>query len=567
MKLQMQQLWTLLSSSQFPKKHLVVVLFFSLIETAAGLAVPLLTMSLINDFSIDGFTWSTVAIVVGVLILQAVLGGFTYYLMRRLGERVVANLRNSLWKHVLFLKVPYFDAHESGETMSRITQDTGVVKELVTVQLVSFVSGIFTIIGAVIVLLWIDWKMTLLMLIAVPITILVTIPLAQKMNNIAKANQDELAFFSGNLGRVLSNIRLVKSVQTELVELENGKKRIEQLNMFGLKEAKILAILSPIMTMLMMVVLILIFGYGGAQVASGGISAGELVAIMIYLVQIIMPFTQMATFFTALQKALGATERIYEVLQEPIEAASGVAVPKVAQPITFKDVHFQYNERPILKGMSFTIEPNKTTAFVSSSGGGKTTMFSLIERFYEVTSGEIMYGDKNIESYNLEEWRQMFGYVSQEAPLMNGTIRDNVLYGKPNATEEEVKSALKAAYAYDFVSMLDEGLETEVGEGGIKLSGGQKQRIAIARALLRNPQILLLDEATSNLDNESEREVQLAIQTLKQNRTTIVIAHRLSTITNSDTILIFENGRLSGQGTHEELLLSNRYYEQLWMQT
>ena len=564
MNAQLQQLWTLVNRSRFPKKQLVIVFFMSLIETFTGLAVPLLTMKLINEFSTTGLNWLTILLVVSILILQAILGGVTYFLMRRLGERVVANLRKELWQHVLFLHVPYYDAHESGETMSRITQDTSVVKELVTQQLVSFVSGIFSIIGAVIVLLWIDWKMTLLMLIAVPITILATIPLAQKMNKIAKVNQDELATFSGHLGRVLSNIRLVKASQTEEGELNQGKKRIEQLYQYGLKEAKILAILSPIMTLIMMVVLIVIFGYGGAQVASGAISSGELVAIIIYLVQIIVPFTQMATFFTALQKALGATDRIFGVFQEKQESNSGQSIPSIAQPIHFDNVHFQYNEREILKGMSFTLMPNETTAFVSSSGGGKTTIFSLIERFYNVTAGEIQYGNDNIESFSLQEWRQLFGYVSQEAPLMNGTIRENVLYGKKDATEEEVKQSLIAAYAYDFVMNLENGLETEVGEGGIKLSGGQKQRIAIARALLRNPQILLLDEATSNLDNESEREVQLAIQALKENRTTIIIAHRLSTITHANQILVFEDGELSGQGTHTELLNSHSYYQQLW---
>lgn len=196
-------------------------------------------------------------------------------------------------------------------------------------------------------------------------------------------------------------------------------------------------------------------------------------------------------------------------------------------------------------------------------------MFSLIERFYEVTDGEILYGQTNIEQYNLYEWRKLFGYVTQDAPLMNGSIRENVLYGQHDATEAQVVEALRAAYAYDFVMALERGLDTEVGEGGIKLSGGQKQRIAIARAILRNPQILLLDEATSNLDNESEREVQLALQALMKNRTTIIIAHRLSTITNADQILLFEEGQLSGAGTHEELINSHSYYKQLWskMQT
>lgn len=566
MKQQLQHLWMLIQKSKFPRGLVAFVLFLSIIETLTGLAVPLLTMNMINDFSVSGFAWGAISIVAIVLIVQAILSGVTYFLMRMLGERVVANLRNVLWQHVLLLRVPYFDKHESGETMSRITQDTTVVKELVTEQLVSFVSGIFSIVGAIIILLWIDWKMTLLMLLAVPLAILVTLPLGYRMNAIARANQDELAHFSGHLGRVLSNIRLVKSSQTEHKEQQRGEQRIEALYMFGLKEAKILAILSPIMTLIMMIVLILLFGYGGAQVSSGAISAGELVAIMIYLVQIIIPFTQMATFFTALQKALGATERIQAILQQPLEAIGRLPVPQTAQAIRFDAVHFQYAEQPILTGMSFTIPAGQTTAFVSSSGGGKTTMFSLIERFYDATAGTIYYGDVAIDTLDLAQWRGLFGYVTQDAPLMNGTIEDNVRYGKPDATAAEVEDALRAAYAWDFVQQLEQRTHTEVGEGGIKLSGGQKQRIAIARALLRNPQILLLDEATSNLDNESEREVQLALTNLMHNRTTVIIAHRLSTITNADQILLFEQGKLSGQGTHASLLNDHPYYQQLWFE-
>lgn len=558
------QLWILMKRSQMANSQLVLLFFISIVEVAAGLAVPLLTMKLINQISDTGFALTSLLPVIVVLIVQAMLSAVTFYMMRRLGEGVVANLRTEVWEHMLHLRLTYYDAHESGETMSRITQDTNVVKEFVTEKLVSFVSGLFAILGAIVVLLWIDWKMTLLLLIAVPLTIFVTYPLGEKMYAISKANQDELAGFGGRLGRILTNIRLVKASQTEQQELAGGEKQIQQLYKYGLKEAKIVAILSPLMTLLMMVVIIAIFGYGGSQVASGAISSGELVAIMVYLVQIIMPFTQMATFFTDLQKTLGATERIVEALGEKREVQDGKPVTAASQPIHFENVSFKYNKKYVLKGMTFTLKPNKTTAFVSRSGGGKTTMFSLIERFYDVSSGAILYGKENIKQFNLTEWRGLFGYVSQNAPLLNGTIRDNVMYGTNGASEQEVLAALKAAYAYDFVMQLDKRLNTEVGEGGIKLSGGQKQRIAIARAILRNPRILLLDEATSNLDNESEREVQLALQALTKNRMTIIIAHRLSTITSADQILVFEDGRLSGQGTHEELQKTHPYYQQLW---
>ena len=556
-------IWQLINSSRLSKRLTIGTLLLSIVETLIGLGVPLVTMRMINDFSTIGFSLQSILLVGVFLIFQAVLGGVTFYMMRKLGERIVANLRNTVWAHVLRLRVPYFDAHESGETMSRITQDSTVIKVLITDHLISFISGLFAIAGAVTILLLIDWKMTLLMLVAVPVAILLTLPLGQRMHKIAKANQDELASFTGQLGRVLTNIRLVKTSQTENFEQQNGEEKVHHLYQFGLKEAKILAVLSPIMTLIMMVVLILLFGYGGAKVATGAISAGELVAIMIYLVQIIIPFTQMATFFTALQKAMGATERLQEILNEPIEGNGKNAISSPDESITFDNVAFQYNDKPLLNGLSFTIPAGKTTALVSASGGGKTTMFSLIERFYDVTDGTIRFGNQPIESIDLKQWRSLFGYVSQESPLMNGTIRDNVTYGESDVVEADIIRALENAYAWDFVQHFEKGLDTEVGEGGIKLSGGQRQRIAIARALFRNPTILLLDEATSSLDNDSEREVQKAFEHVMKERTTVIIAHRLSTITHADQILVFEDGQITGSGKHEELQENHAYYKQL----
>lgn len=556
-------IWQLVNSNRLSKKLTIGTLLLSIVETLIGLTVPLFTMRMINDFSTIGFSWQSILLVGVFLIFQAVLSGVTFYMMRKLGERIVANLRMKVWAHVLRLRIPYFDAHESGETMSRITQDTNVIKELITDHLISFISGLFAIVGAVIILIIIDWKMTLLMLISVPVAILLTLPLGQRIHKIARANQDELASFTGQLGRVLTNIRLVKTSQTENYEQLNGEEKIQHLYQFGLKESKILAVLSPIMTFIMMVVLILLFGYGGAKVATGAITAGELVAIIIYLVQIIIPFTQMATFFTSLQKAMGATERLQEILNEPIEGHGKNAIASSNESITFENVVFQYNDSPILKGISFTIPAGKTTALVSASGGGKTTMFSLIEQFYHVTEGTIRFGEQPIEQIHLKEWRSLFGYVSQEAPLMNGTIRDNVTYGKSDVLETDIIEALKNAYAWDFVQQFEKGLDTEVGEGGIKLSGGQRQRIAIARALFRNPAILLLDEATSNLDNDSERAVQKAIEYVMKGRTTVIIAHRLSTIVHADQILVFEDGLITGSGKHEELQEHHTYYKQL----
>jgi len=295
---------------------------------------------------------------------------------------------------------------------------------------------------------------------------------------------------------------------------------------------------------------------------------------LIYLFQIITPFTMMASFFTAFQKAMGATERIHELLNTPQEQPSGnegraaserQAKPDFSQPLVFDGVSFSYDaDKRILSDIRLTIRPGQTVAFVGPSGAGKTTIFSLIERFYAPTEGRIRLGETDIADLSLPLWRQAIGYVSQDSPLMSGTIRDNICYGIDRRIDDrELKQAAELANAAEFIARLPAGYDTEVGERGVRLSGGQRQRIAIARALLRNPQLLLLDEATSSLDSESEALVQQALQNLKKDRTTLVIAHRLSTVFEADQIIVLERGRITGQGTHEELLNTHPLYQKL----
>ncbi|WP_332647671.1 ABC transporter ATP-binding protein [Lysinibacillus sp. 54212] len=555
----------LIKSSNPPKWIIFFAIVLGLVETAAGLLVPLFTMDLVDQLASANFKISFMLLLGGLLIIQTIFSGLSFYFMTYIGESIVSSIRSRLWQHVLRLPVSFFDEHQSGETMSRITQDTNIVKTLITQHLITFMTGIISIIGSIIFLLLIDWKMTVIMLISVPLSIVLILPLGQKMYKISNATQDEMANFSGNLGRVLSNIRLVKAYHAEQAESNYGNQNIHNLFQFGLKEAKILAFISPFMTFVMMLVLVILIGYGGVQVASGALTAGALVAIIIYMFQIVVPFTQMASFFTALQKALGATERIQEILAvdcednqllEQVENANG--------PISFQNLSFSYADNEIIKGVNLTIPSGKMTAFVGPSGSGKTTLFSLLERFYTPSSGEIKLGDKNIEHFNLLSWRSQFGYVSQESPLMSGTFKDNILYGlDTNVSEEEIQHAIRQANALEFIERLPDGINTEVGEGGMKLSGGQRQRIAIARALIRNPKILLLDEATSNLDSESEHLVQKALQQLMANRTTLVIAHRLSTVLDADQIVVLENGTITGTGKHAELFEGHSFYRKL----
>ncbi|GIN98517.1 multidrug ABC transporter permease [Siminovitchia terrae] len=543
-------------------------ILLSLLETGASLIVPLFTKNLVDQVAKSGIEMSLILLLLGAFIIQTISGGVSFYLMSYIGEQFVSNIRKRLWDHILELPIPYFDKHQSGETMSRVTQDTNTVKMLITNHLVSSVSGIVSIIGALIILIMIDWKMTLIMLCSIPISMIVLFPLGRKVYSISKQTQDELASFNAHLGRVLSDIRLVKSYNGQLLERKKGYKGIQELFRFGLKEAKIQAIVSPFMTTILMVVLVILIGYGGARVASGDLTAGSLVAIIIYMFQIVIPFSQLATFFTNYQKAMGATERIQDLLNLSIERDHNQGKTNHEETIIFDRISFGYESgKTILKDLSFQIEPGQTVAFVGPSGSGKTTIFSLIERFYEPQHGSINIGNMDIQKLQLTNWREKIGYVSQESPIMSGTIKDNICYGLQKSVDEaEIRQAAELANAAGFIENLPNQYDTEVGERGMKLSGGQRQRIAIARALLRNPKILLLDEATSNLDSESEGLVQSALQHLMAGRTTLIIAHRLSTILEADQIIVIEDGTVSGAGTHRQLMESHTLYQKLFQQ-
>ncbi|RFU63253.1 ABC transporter ATP-binding protein [Bacillus sp. V59.32b] len=564
-KIQWKPFFHLLNSEKPPMMIIVAVLILSLLETAASLVVPLFTKRLVDMMSGNGVETTVIILLVVTFIAQTLAGGFSYYFLTYIGEKIVAGIRRKLWNHILHLPVSFFDANQSGETLSRITQDTNTIKTVITNHLVTFISGIISIIGSIIILFILDWRMTAIMLGIVPLSLLILMPLGRKMYKVSRQTQDEMAIFSGNLGRVLSEVRLVKSYNGEKIEREKGFHGVQQLFRFGLKEAKIQAVISPFMTTILMVVLVVLIGYGGVRVASGQLTAGTLVAIIIYMFQIVVPFSQLASFFTAFQKAMGATDRIQGLLTLQSEKYEGNPDTLLQTDLSFQDVSFSYNQsKEILNNVSFTVPANKTIALVGPSGGGKTTIFSLIERFYDPVKGSISIGGIPIQELDLSVWRTQIGYVSQDSPVMTGTIKENICYGvQREVTDEEVYTAAKMANADEFITELPDGYGTEVGERGVKLSGGQRQRIAIARAILRDPKILLLDEATSNLDSESELLVQHAVKNLMKGRTTLIIAHRLSTVVEADQLLVVENGRITGKGSHAELLESHELYQKL----
>ncbi|TYP76775.1 ABC transporter ATP-binding protein [Paenibacillus methanolicus] len=554
----------LLFSAGIPKLTLGIAILLSLISAMAGLVVPLVTGSMIDQFRLASINAAMVLKLVFFFILQAISSGVSYLLLAYVGSRIVSHLRKKLWKKTLALPVPFFDRHRSADLMSRVANDTNEIKLFITDHLIAFCSNLLTVISAVAILFYLDWQMTLIILLALPIGIAFLMPMGDKLYAISVNMQEQLAGLAATLSQVLGEIRLVKSSNSEWREMKNGESDIDGLYRFEMKEARINAVLTPLMTLIMIVLLVVIIGYGGVRVSSGALSTGALVSFILLLFQILFPFSQFAAFFSHLKKVMGATERLRLILEHPPETKTHVQLlPDKQQPMEFRSIRFGYQkEKPILLDVSFTIPHCKVTALVGPSGSGKTTIFSLIERFYEPAEGTISWGDSAIGDFPLDAWRRKIGYVSQESPLMAGTIRDNIIYGREDeVSEEEIIEAARLAYAHDFIHALPGKYETEVGERGIRLSGGQRQRIAIARALLRKPDLLLLDEATASLDSDSEHEVQKALDYLMQDRTTLIIAHRLSTVVRADQIVVLEHGQVTGVGTHEELVHTHPSYK------
>ncbi|MGB3160868.1 MAG: ABC transporter ATP-binding protein [Carnobacterium sp.] len=556
---------SLIFSTKVPKTALIVGLLTTIITTLAGLAIPLLTKNLIDGFSLSSLSIPFISLIIATFILQALLSSLSMYLLAAVGQKIVADLREKMWVKLIRLPVTFFDKTSSGQMASRVVSDTGIVRAVVSEHFPQSIAGIFSIIGSIILLLLMDWKMTLLMLITIPLILVIIIPLGKQMTEISRGLQDETALFTGNSQQTLGDIRLMKVSTAESIEEKKGLLGIKNLMNFGLKEARIYSLIAPVIQSIIMFVIVAIIAYGGLRVSSGDITTGTLVAFLLYLFEIIVPITTLTLFYTELQKAKGATERIIDILDEPLEdGQSGISKNIAHQTIHIKNVSFSYEETElIINDISFSAKPGEMIALAGPSGGGKTTIFGLIERFYEPSSGEICIGDLPINILSMQAWRSQIGYVSQESSMMAGTIRENLTYGLSDSdkiADTRLWEVAKMSYSDQFIKQFPKGLDTQIGERGIKLSGGQRQRIAIARAFLRDPRILMMDEATASLDSQSEIIVQKALAKLMKGRTTFVIAHRLSTIVDADQILFLENGSITGRGTHDELIHSHPLY-------
>jgi ABC-type multidrug transport system fused ATPase/permease subunit len=549
-----------------------VGLVFLLLTSVTALAFPKFMGMLVDCVNKkDGALANKIALgLMLVLVLQSVFSFFRLSLFVNFTENTLANVRLALYTNLVKLPLSFFSQKRVGELNSRISNDIGQIQDTLTTTIAEFLRQFILIIGSFIMLASINWKLTIMMVSIVPIVGVAAVIFGKFIRKYSKTVQDKVAESQVVVEETMQGISIVKAFANEWYEIERYKQRISEVVKIGIKGGQFRGYFASFIIVCLFGTIVAVVWYGVTLAIGGEISVGELFTFILYSSYVGASSGGIAELYSQMQKAIGATERVFELLDEvpeKINSTVSTNIEKINGVVTFKNVAFSYPSRKeiqVLKDVSFTANFGQKIAIVGPSGTGKSTIASLLLRFYDIESGTILIDDKNIYDYDLATLRGNMSIVPQDVILFGGTIRENIAYGKPNATEAEIIVAAKQANAYNFIESFPEKLETIVGERGIKLSGGQRQRIAIARALLKNPSILILDEATSSLDSESEKLVQEALEILMEGRTSIIIAHRLSTIRSADQILVLDGGSIVEQGTHQDLIhLENGIYKNL----
>lgn len=524
--------------------------------------------------------------IIFVGILLAIGTYIRHYTVSWIGERVASDIRKDVFRHIIFIHPSFFESNSPGEIQSRITTDTTLIQTVIGSSASIALRNILMFVGGIIFLFITNAKLTMIVLISVPFIVFPILFYGKRVRNLSRNTQDKIANIGTYVSESLLNIKILQSFHHQKVDIDVFSRTVEDAFAVAVARIRQRALLIGTVILFILTGISFMLWVGGTDVLEGKITGGELIAFSFYAIMVANSVGAVSEVLGDLQRAAGATERLMELLlseseiKDPIHPkpisevfhSENSAIPKNGLEkqngltILLKDLTFSYPSRPeskAIKGINLVIPANKTTALVGPSGGGKSTLFELILRFYDPTSGSISIGGINIKDLELEDLRSLIGFVPQQPILFSGTLRENIAYGKPSASFEEIQTAAENAYVMEFINQLPNGFDTNLGHLGTRLSGGQKQRIAIARAILRNPRILLLDEATSALDSESEQMIQRALDFLVKERTTIMIAHRLSTVVKSDQIVVIREGEIESVGTHDELLRTSELYERL----
>ncbi len=508
-----------------------------------------------------------VLLLLGVFALTGLATAARAWLFTTAGERVVSRLRKQLFGALIRQEVGFFDAQRTGELTNRLAADTQVLQNAVTVNVSMALRFALTAVGAVAVLLWMNWQLTLVMLAVVPVVAVGAGFYGRSLRAVSREVQDALAEATAVAEETLSGVRTVRAFARESAEIERYGSAVERSYALARQRARLGATFQGAVSFAGYGAIAAVLWYGGVLLSEGRMSFGDLTSFLLYTFTVAFSVGALSGLYEDFAKAIGASERVFELLDRAPAVSGGEArLADVRGEVTLDGVTFAYPTRPdapVLRGMSLRLAPGEVVALVGPSGGGKSTVAALLSRFYDPQGGVLRLDGEDLRSLDPDWLRQQVGVVSQEPILFATTIRENIRYGRPGATDAEVESAARAAHANDFVSAFPEGYGTVVGERGVRLSGGQKQRVAIARALLKDPRVLVLDEATSALDAESEHLVQEALDRLMQGRTTLIIAHRLSTVKDADRVIVIEQGEAVETGPHEELMARGGLYKRL----
>ncbi len=556
----------------FPKKGLLVgAIVLSVLGAGFALAQPALAQELIARVEQSRPLEGLPVVLLVIVVVGALLDGFQHFLLQVLGEHVVLRTRRTLVERMLRLPIAEFDARRIGDLVSRVGSDTTLLRAVLTQGLVESVGGLLTLVGAVIAMLVIDpllLGLTVLVLAVAIAAMLAVMPLLTRASGRA---QEQVGHLTSALERAISAVRTVRAAGATEREAAAIVERASGAFDAGVRVARISALVVPIFGVAMQLAFLVVLGVGGLRVATGEIGIAQLVGFLLFLFLMIMPLGQLAGAISAVSVALGALGRIQEIVRLPSETdadADAPLEPRAGAPmVAFEDVSFAYpstdEPRVVLDHVSFSVPAGTRTALVGPSGAGKSTTFALIERFYDVSEGRLRIGGADVRDVDRDSLRARIGYVEQDAPVLAGSLRDNLRLGAPDATDAQLLDALEAVNLGDLVRRASAGLDAEVGEGGVLLSGGERQRLAIARALLASTPILLLDESTANLDARNEASLKAALDVASEGRTTLVIAHRLATVVDADQIVVLDGGRVLARGTHEELLDASPLYREL----